>query len=272
MEFNLADLFEQAVDHFGPRECLVANGVRRTLRARWRSAPTGSRITSRAHGVRPGRSRRHLRPELRRVGRDAVGRLQDPRRVGQHQLPLRRGRAALPRRQRGPEGARLRAPVRAARRRGARRHADLVHAIVIEDGSGEPLAGIDAIDFEAAMADGSPDRDFAPRSGDDRYILYTGGTTGLPKGVLWRHEDVFFALGGGIDAASGCEGAAARGHDRARRCAGSAQLLLDRAADARRHAVVGDEPLLRRQQERAGREVRPGRSVATRRSRSRCRR
>ena len=45
--------------------------------------------------------------------------------------------------------------------------------------------------------------DFAPRSGDDRYILYTGGTTGLPKGVLWRHEDVFFALGGGIDAASG---------------------------------------------------------------------
>ena len=30
MEFNLADLFEQAVDHFGPRECLVANGVRRS--------------------------------------------------------------------------------------------------------------------------------------------------------------------------------------------------------------------------------------------------
>src|SRR5262249_53818794 len=34
---------------------------------------------------------------------------------------------------------------------------------------------------------------------DDHYILFTGGTTGMPKGVVWRHEDVLFALGGGID-------------------------------------------------------------------------
>jgi 3-oxocholest-4-en-26-oate---CoA ligase len=36
------------------------------------------------------------------------------------------------------------------------------------------------------------------RSPDDRYMLYTGGTTGMPKGVVWRHEDLFFAgMGGG---------------------------------------------------------------------------
>ncbi|MHB8530990.1 MAG: AMP-binding protein [Caulobacteraceae bacterium] len=35
------------------------------------------------------------------------------------------------------------------------------------------------------------------RSGDDLLILYTGGTTGMPKGVMWRQEDLFFVLGGG---------------------------------------------------------------------------
>src|SRR5690606_25806876 len=58
-------------------------------------------------------------------------------------------------------------------------------------------------DYEDALREGSPERDFAPRSGDDRYILYTGGTTGMPKGVVWRHADVLFALGGGIDVLTG---------------------------------------------------------------------
>ena len=48
-------------------------------------------------------------------------------------------------------------------------------------------------EYESAIADQSPKRDFAERSGEDLYMIYTGGTTGMPKGVMWRHEDVFFA-------------------------------------------------------------------------------
>lgn len=58
-------------------------------------------------------------------------------------------------------------------------------------------------DYEAALAAESPERDFGERSADDIYILYTGGTTGNPKGVMWRHEDVWRALGGGIDFITG---------------------------------------------------------------------
>jgi acyl-CoA synthetase (AMP-forming)/AMP-acid ligase II len=48
------------------------------------------------------------------------------------------------------------------------------------------------------IAKGVSDRAFDARSADDHYILYTGGTTGMPRGVVWRQEDIFFtALGGG---------------------------------------------------------------------------
>jgi acyl-CoA synthetase (AMP-forming)/AMP-acid ligase II len=71
----------------------------------------------------------------------------------------------------------------------------LRHRVVLEDGTGAPT---DAITYEDALAAASPDRDFEPRSADDLYLLYTGGTTGVPKGVMWRSEDIFFAaLGGG---------------------------------------------------------------------------
>jgi fatty-acyl-CoA synthase len=73
----------------------------------------------------------------------------------------------------------------------------LCHLIVLDDGSDAPTTP-DAVSYEEAVAAASPTREFPPRSPDDLYLLYTGGTTGVPKGVMWRAEDIFFAaLGGG---------------------------------------------------------------------------
>jgi acyl-CoA synthetase (AMP-forming)/AMP-acid ligase II len=47
--------------------------------------------------------------------------------------------------------------------------------------------------YEEAIEAASPERRFAPRSPDDLVIIYTGGTTGMPRGVMWRQEDLFFA-------------------------------------------------------------------------------
>jgi fatty-acyl-CoA synthase len=66
----------------------------------------------------------------------------------------------------------------------------------VDDGSGEPLLP-GARDYEQALA-GASDAPLAVRPrDDDLYVVYTGGTTGMPKGVLWRQEDIFFAALGG---------------------------------------------------------------------------
>jgi 3-oxocholest-4-en-26-oate---CoA ligase len=65
---------------------------------------------------------------------------------------------------------------------------------------GTPAPGspaLPAVAFADAESGGSAERGFGPRSADDQFIIYTGGTTGMPKGVMWRQEDLFKVLGGG---------------------------------------------------------------------------
>ena len=70
---------------------------------------------------------------------------------------------------------------------------DLRVLVQVDDGSNAPLLE-GAIAYESLVAAHTPATPI-PRSGDDRLLLYTGGTTGLPKGVVWRHADLFGALG-----------------------------------------------------------------------------
>jgi acyl-CoA synthetase (AMP-forming)/AMP-acid ligase II len=75
--------------------------------------------------------------------------------------------------------------------------------LVVEDGSDNDYQRYGGVEFYSAIAAGSPERDFGARSADDIYLLYTGGTTGFPKGVMWRHEDIYRVLFGGTDFATG---------------------------------------------------------------------
>ncbi len=78
---------------------------------------------------------------------------------------------------------------------------DLRVILQVDDGSGLPLLP-GAVWYEEALAAASPARPDVEWSPDDLYMLYTGGTTGMPKGVMWRNGDAMVECFGGSTSAT----------------------------------------------------------------------
>jgi acyl-CoA synthetase (AMP-forming)/AMP-acid ligase II len=82
---------------------------------------------------------------------------------------------------------------------------DLRVILQVPDASGHDLLPA-AVWYEDALAAASPDRPAVAWSPDDLYILYTGGTTGMPKGVMWRNGDAVVECFGGSRSAADIDG------------------------------------------------------------------
>ncbi len=99
---------------------------------------------------------------------------------------------------------------------------------VADDSGNELLPG--AVDYEEVLASAPALPDSVEPSPDDLYVLYTGGTTGMPKGVLWRSADVFIAAMGG----RGIDGVELESSD----------ALFKQAADSAPFSAVVGPPLM----------------------------
>jgi acyl-CoA synthetase (AMP-forming)/AMP-acid ligase II len=73
---------------------------------------------------------------------------------------------------------------------------DLAVLVQVADQSGNDLLP-GAVDYESVLDTPAPAGGMPVPSGDDLFILYTGGTTGMPKGVLWRNDDIYVTSMGG---------------------------------------------------------------------------
>jgi acyl-CoA synthetase (AMP-forming)/AMP-acid ligase II len=195
MEFNLADLFERVADTVGHREALVAGGRRLTY------ALLDKRSTKLANGlaglgVRAGdhvglylyNGAEFIETMLACFKLRAVPVNVNYRYVGDELAHLFSDAdlvALVHHHELAPRVATIASRPRALR-----------WLIDVDDGGGP--GDLDVLSYEEVLASGSMVRSFGPRSADDHYVLYTGGTTGLPKGVVWRQEDILFAtLGSG---------------------------------------------------------------------------
>jgi len=82
---------------------------------------------------------------------------------------------------------------------------DLTVIVQVPDASGHDLLP-GAIWYEEALASASSERPDVRWSPDDLYLLYTGGTTGMPKGVMWRNGDAMVECFGGSKTATSIDG------------------------------------------------------------------
>ncbi|GLV77746.1 acyl-CoA synthetase [Streptomyces hygroscopicus] len=201
MEYNLADLFESIVDTVPGREALVyldhpgSGAERRLTYAQLDAAANRLAHHLRDSGVAPGEhvglhlcnGVEYLQTALACLKIRAVPVNVNYRYVEEELVYLYRDADLAALVYDAEFGARVAA---ALPRAGGLRH-------LVRVGSGDDGPPT-AVPFTEAEASGSPGRDFPARSADDRFIIYTGGTTGMPKGVMWRQEDLFFSgLGGG---------------------------------------------------------------------------
>ncbi len=98
--------------------------------------------------------------------------------------------------------------------------------IQVADESGHDLLP-GAVDYESIVATAAPAGGLPEPTADDLYILYTGGTTGMPKGVLWRQHDIFIsAMGGRPFGSNDAMQSYAEVAERAKSIAGHMSLLM----------------------------------------------
>jgi 3-oxocholest-4-en-26-oate---CoA ligase len=191
MEFNIADLFESVADAV-PGRMAVVSGDRRLTFAELDERATRVANALLAQGVRPGdhvglylyNGTEFLELMLAAFKIRAVP-ININYRYVEEELAFLLSNAKVVA---VAYEAELAARVMAVRDR-----IPSLRTFIAVRGGGEVPEKSGVFGYEAFLASASAERHFERRSGKDIYIIYTGGTTGMPRGVMWRHEDVFFA-------------------------------------------------------------------------------